>query len=145
MTNWVNENLDEDVKTRATGAGSKENVAQFEEYFNFNRAVVAMKRRDVTSLLDILAEHPEYIPDLRKRLRRKAGRPKGSNSSQTEMLPIAAAEVDRVFELWKDHYGRRNRRIDNPPSAVEIVAARYDLREEAIIKWRKDHPRKSRR
>ncbi len=42
-------------------------------------------------------------------------------------IDSAAKDVARIREVWQSHYGKRNRRPADGPSAVEIAAKRHDV------------------
>jgi hypothetical protein len=144
MTIWVNLQLDRQLEERIAFANSQENIEQWEKLEPYLFARQAIEERNFKKLLDVLAKNPEVIPDLQKSLRTK-GRPKGATDPDNWLVKLAAEEVDQVYELWLEQCGKRNRRRDNRPSAVEIVAERHGLTEEVILGWRKDHKRELRR
>jgi hypothetical protein len=45
--------------------------------------------------------------------------------STLDPIAAAAADVRRMRAIWKQHYGRKNRRPDDGPSAEDIAADRW--------------------
>jgi hypothetical protein len=100
--------------------------------------------REAAGLEKLAARHgyPELLrkhyPDLAEFLyapKLKRGEKYQNNS--IDNIDHAVKDVKRVGQIWQKHYGRKNRRRDNPPSAVEIAAKHNGTTEHAVLKRQK--------
>jgi hypothetical protein len=51
----------------------------------------------------------------------------------------ALADVKRIRQIWKQHYGRRNRTIE--PTAIGIAARRWSIKDNTLINFKKNRHR----
>lgn len=123
MEEWVNNKLDEklDASMHKTNAATSDVLETFKDLW----IDTAIKERDINRLIALSRE----LGDLRyifERLLKKPnrGRPRGYGRVLSH-VEGASSHVDWVYEIWQEHYGRKNRAMDNGPSAIEIVVRRF--------------------
>lgn len=51
-------------------------------------------------------------------------------------------DIRRIRALWILHYGKKNRRADDGPSAEAIAAKRWGVKEDDVLQWLKKSPAK---
>lgn len=61
----------------------------------------------------------------------------GARAYRRRRVENAAADVDRIREIWKAHYGKRNRRATDGPSAPEIAAERHGVTADEVEQYLK--------
>jgi hypothetical protein len=91
---------------------------------------------DAIEIMEQHSAHRRFQVALRRRVRRRRGRPRGSEPGLAE----ARAEVRRVREIWKRAFGRYYRKAS--PTAVEIAAWRHDFDPERITNYAKNLSRR---
>jgi hypothetical protein len=98
--------------------------------------VMELARRRVRSVFPLLADLVQ-LPPLK---RGKKYYP--TRSGHRLHIAGAAKDVERIRVLWKAHYNRRNRRVSDGPSAIEIAAERHEVSVEEVVSRLKNLRRK---
>jgi hypothetical protein len=78
--------------------------------------------------------YPDLAPFLHLPTRGQRGKYRRANSKQGFALRAAVEDVPRIRALWQEHYGRKNRRPDDGPSAEQIAAERWDVELEDVMR-----------
>jgi ribosomal protein L34 len=107
------------------------------------RVVKAAKAKDANLIQRLTANDPE-LQQLAVRVlthRRGKGRPKGSwptdiPEEKRIALARAAADVRRIYDLWKRKLGFRYR--TQTPTAVEIAARRWGFDDDELKRFRRN-------
>ncbi len=68
-------------------------------------------------------------------------RPRDLPDRLKSSLEEASYDVERIREIWQQHYGRRNRKAE--PTAIEIAARRHGIKDHKLINFRKNLHRRS--
>jgi hypothetical protein len=112
--------------------------------------ILAVRAKD-RATVERLADTPELRQlALREALRQhRRGREKGEQRPRD--LPQttkwgceeALEDVEHIRRIWKRHYGRRNRAME--PTAIEIAARRWGIKDETLINFKKNRHRNQRR
>ena len=93
-----------------------------------------------------------YIEPLRRKLphladflhlpKMKRGKRFQKHPRVFDKVVAAAVTARQIMALWKKHYGKKNRRPSDGPSAAEIAAERWDVDVEAVLRQLKRIPAK---
>jgi hypothetical protein len=116
----------------------------FSERLKRGRVIEAAKRGD-TEAIARLAD-TEELRMLAFRIRHNVGREKGEGRPRDYPLSLrlrleaASNDVDCIYQIWKQHFGKRNRTMD--PTAGAIAARRHGVSETELINFRKNRHRR---
>jgi hypothetical protein len=120
---------------------------------DFKRVLVrkAVGEKDANALVRLTSNDPQLLRLAFQLLTQKRGRgrPKGSRRrSDLErkgvldpVLAEAASEMKDLRHIWWRYYGKRNRSRSIKPTAIEIVARRWNIEESALRNYLKNHGR----
>lgn len=88
------------------------------------RAILSKDREKILALLR-LASYQELMAE---RYARKRGRRPIKNAEIARRRSLIKEHIKWIREIWKEHYSRRNRTPNNPPSAEAIILRRFEAR-----------------
>ena len=145
---WTNARLDEMFEPRSDehliqlSLSDPKFAASVEAGAKRRRVITAARARD-TAALTRLADTEElrrlaFSPHRRGR---EKGEPRPRDLPQLTRwcCEEALADVKRIRQIWKRHYGRQNRTIE--PTAIEIAARRWGIKDETLINFKKNRHR----
>lgn len=109
------------------------------------RIITAAKARDGNALIRLTGDDLELAHWAIRALTRAPGRgrktgeprPTDYNLEKLFHLRCAAADIKRIYEIWKRQFGFRNRSSRNRPTALSIAARRWELDENELERFRK--------
>lgn len=150
MERWVNAKLDEldsedldrlERQINAANASAPEwptIKAQMDEH-DLKKALERAERGDMASLRKLYPRLARFInrPKLDKPGDHFLRDPKQLDAS----LKWAIEDMDRIKTIWKNYYGKQNRR-DGQLSALEIAANRHGVKPDDVERVRSKSPKK---